>query len=35
MIATYAEGLNRVALVAYDRLRLEREIETLLTGLGL
>ena len=35
VVATYGEGLNRVALVAYDRARLERETETLLTGLGL
>lgn len=35
VIATYGEGLNRVALVAYDRARLERETDVFLRGLGL
>ncbi len=35
VIATYSEGLNRVAVVAYDRSRLERQTELLLDSLGL
>ncbi len=35
LIATYSEGLNRVAVVAYDRSCLERQTELLLDSLGL
>ena len=35
VITTYAQGIWRMALVDYDRPRFERQIEALLTGLGL
>jgi TetR/AcrR family transcriptional repressor of nem operon len=35
VIITYAHGLWRMALVAYDRPRFERQIAAFLTGLGL
>ena len=35
VIVTYLQGLWRMALVSYDRPQYEKQIETLLTGLGL
>lgn len=35
IIVTYVQGLWRLALIDYDRTRFERQIEVLLTGLGL
>lgn len=35
IIATYAQGIWRMALVDYDRPRFERQIDAFLTGLGL
>ncbi len=35
IIATYAHGIWRMALVDYDRPRFERQIDAFLTGLGL
>lgn len=35
VIMTYMQGLWRMALVDYDRLRFERQIDVFLTGLGL
>jgi len=35
VIITYLQGLWRMALVSYDRPRFERQIDALLTGLGL
>ena len=35
VIVTYVQGLWRMALVSYDRLRFERQIDVFLTGLGL
>jgi TetR/AcrR family transcriptional repressor of nem operon len=35
VIVTYLQGLWRMALVSYDRLRFERQIDLFLTGLGL
>jgi TetR/AcrR family transcriptional repressor of nem operon len=35
VIVTYLQGLWRMALVSYDRPRFERQIDLLLTGLGL
>ncbi|MFI5733028.1 TetR/AcrR family transcriptional regulator [Kribbella sp. NPDC051587] len=34
VLTTYIQGLWHVALVSYDRKQLEREIESVLTGLG-
>jgi TetR/AcrR family transcriptional repressor of nem operon len=34
IIGTYLQGLFRTAMVAYDRARVERQIEVLLTSLG-
>ena len=35
IIITYLQGLWRMALVSYDRIKFERQIDTFLTGLGL
>lgn len=35
VIVTYLQGVWRVALLDYDRARFERQVDTLLTGLGL
>lgn len=35
VIVTYAQGIWRMALVAYDRPRFERQIDSFLTGMGL
>jgi TetR/AcrR family transcriptional repressor of nem operon len=35
IIITYLQGLWRMALVSYDRNKAERQVDTLLTGLGL
>jgi len=35
VVTTYINGMWRMALVDYDRARFERQIDTLLTGLGL
>lgn len=35
VVVTYLQGLWRVALVDYDRLGLEQQIDAFLTGLGL
>ena len=35
VIATYIQGMHRVAIISFDRNRVEREIDALLTGLGL
>ena len=35
LVATHSHGLMRFALVAYDRPRMEREVERLQTSLGL
>lgn len=35
VVATYAQGIWRMALVGYDRPRFERQIDAFLTGLGL
>ena len=35
IIATYAQGLWRMAMVSFDRPRFERQIDVLLTGIGL
>ena len=35
IIGTYIQGMSRAALISYDRQRIERQVEVLLTGLGL
>ncbi len=35
IIRTYIQGMSRAALISYDRPRIEREVEVLLTGLGI
>jgi TetR/AcrR family transcriptional regulator, transcriptional repressor for nem operon len=35
VVITYLQGLWRMALVAYERPRFERQIDMFLTGLGL
>ncbi len=35
IIGTFLQGLSRAALVSYDRRQVERQIDVLLTGLGL
>lgn len=35
IIGTYIHGMSRAALISYDRQRIERQVEVLLTGLGL
>ena len=35
IVATYGQGLIRMGVVSYDRVRMERETETFLTALGL
>jgi TetR/AcrR family transcriptional repressor of nem operon len=35
VVITYLQGLWRMALVSYERPRFERQINMLLTGLGL
>lgn len=35
VVATYAQGLWRMAMVDYDRPRFERQVDTFLTGFGL
>lgn len=35
VVATYAQGLWRMAMVDYDRLRFERQVDAFLTGFGL
>jgi TetR/AcrR family transcriptional regulator, transcriptional repressor for nem operon len=35
VIVTYIQGMQRVAIISFDRNRVEREIDALLTGLGL
>jgi TetR/AcrR family transcriptional repressor of nem operon len=35
IIGAYIQGMSRAALISYDRPRIERQVEVLLTGLGL
>ena len=35
IIGTYIQGMSRAALISYDRQMIERQVEVLLTGLGL
>lgn len=35
IVSTYGQGMSRVGLVSYDRNRMEQEIETFLTAIGL
>jgi len=35
IIRTYIQGMSRAALISYDRPRIEREVEVLLTGVGI
>src|SRR5215471_3814182 len=35
IVGTYIQGMSRAALISYDRQSIERQVEVLLTGLGL
>ena len=35
IVGAYIQGMSRAALISYDRPRIEREVEVLLTGLGI